>query len=108
MNDGRARDWWELVEDHLTRGDHEVVDGPDTDDPWSDGGAAPALTDAQRTLLGGIHDQPGVPRIGSHGPGHDDQPPVPRFTRRGDRSDDTTEDDDDPGSTTGNIPGDTL
>ena len=105
MNDGRARDWWELVEDHLTRGDHEVADAPETDDPWSDEAAAPALTDAQRTLLGGIDDQPGVPRIGSHSD-HDDQPPVPRFTPRGEASDNTAHDDG-PGPTTGNIPGDT-
>ena len=106
MNDGRARDWWELVEDHLTRGDHDVDGGVGSDDPWSDEGAAPALTDAQRSLLGGIDDQPGVPRIGRHGAEHDDQPPVPRFTARDEASGDT--DDDAPGSTTGNIPGDSL
>jgi hypothetical protein len=106
MTDGRTRNWWDLVEDHLTRGDHHVADGLDADDPWSDELAAPALTDEQRTLLGGIDDQPGVARFGSHDHDHDDQPPVPRFTPRGEASDDTT-DDDGPAPTTGNIPGDT-
>ena len=107
MNDERERDWWELVEDHLTQGDHAVAHGGDADDPWTDEAEAPALTDAQRTFLGGIDDQPGVPRIGSHRQVHDDQPPVPRFLPRSEASDDDTTDDDGPAPTTGNIPGDT-
>jgi hypothetical protein len=96
MSDGPARDWWELVEEHLAKPEHAV-----DDDPWSDCATAPALTEEQRALLGG-DDQPQVPRF-EHGHGTDDQPPVPRLARP--RADEP--DDDAPGSTTGNMPGDT-
>jgi hypothetical protein len=106
MNDRPARDWWELVEEHLARGDHAVEGADDAHDPWSEGGVAPALTDAQRELLGGVEDQPGVPRVTHRDDQHDDQPPVPRFAHHVDPDDDVP-DDDVPDATTGNMPGDT-
>jgi hypothetical protein len=106
MSDQPARDWWELVEEHLVRGDHLVDDGDaETHDPWSDAGASPTLTDAQRELLAGIDDQPGVARFDHHEHEHD-QPPVPRFARLGEADGEAPDDDRHPGSTTGNIPGD--
>jgi hypothetical protein len=101
MDERPARDWWELVEEHLARGDHDLTGDHEADDPWSEAGAAPALTDAQRALLGGIDDQPGVPRVSHHADEHDDQPPMPRFARAD--PDDGSRD-----STTGNMPGDST
>jgi hypothetical protein len=104
MSDRSERTWWELVEEHLVRGEHVVADERVSDDPWRDDGAPPALTDAQRELLGGIDDQPGVARFGHHDDEHD-QPPVPRYARPAEPTAEPSADDH-PGPTTGNIPGD--
>ena len=101
----RGPGWWQLVEEHLAaldrRGDGDGVDGEEPA-PWTDTPAgAPALTDEQRALLAG-HDQPRVPRLTRpEDDAPDDQPPVPRWTRHEHADHDT------PGSTTGNMPGDT-
>ena len=95
---GRAG-WWQLVEDHLTALEHEAGTEHDETAPWSDTSTgAPALTAEQRAFLAG-DDQPGVPRIAPPDQRRNDQPPVPRFGASGAGST--------PGSTTGNIPGDT-
>jgi hypothetical protein len=94
-----GRGWWQLVEDHLNALERETGTGDDEAAPWSDASTgAPALTAEQRAFLAG-DDQPGVPRIAQPDHRRNDQPPVPRF---GASSGGAA-----PGSTTGNMPGDT-
>jgi hypothetical protein len=102
MNDPSRRDWWQLVEQQLDAVATGDRDGSAVEDPWDDGSAAPALTDAQRALLAGIDDQPHVPRATEPHHTPDDQPPVPRLA--GHR--DSKVEGDDGGDRTGNIPGD--
>jgi hypothetical protein len=91
--------WWQLVEDHLSALGQEIDATGHEAAPWSDAATgAPALTAEQRAFLAG-DDQPGVPRLTQPDHRRNDQPPVPRFGA----SDAAPA----PGSTTGNIPGDT-
>jgi hypothetical protein len=68
--------WWRVVEEHLEQWDETHHE--DLSDPWADhDDQAATLTEAQRALLLGDHDQPAPPRFTSGA--DDDQPGLTRL-----------------------------